>query len=104
MKKTLSLLLALVMVLSLVPFGAFAAETLTLAIGENTAVLDGSDAGLEYTWEAPENGTLTITMPEDAENGWEYSVLTAILSALLRLTTVMAMMLTPMRWAKFSTA
>ena len=74
MKRSLSLVLALIMVISMIPFSAFAAGVQTLVIGENTAVLDGSDEGAVYTWTAEDTGTLTITMPEDAENGWEYSV------------------------------
>ena len=74
MRKTIAMILALVMVLSMVPFSAFAAEELTLQMGQNTAQLDGSDAGAVYTWIATETGKLTVTMPEDAENGWEYSV------------------------------
>ncbi|MBQ6839593.1 MAG: hypothetical protein IJO45_02755, partial [Oscillospiraceae bacterium] len=74
MKKIIAMILALVMVLSMVPFAAFAAEELTLQMGQNTATLTGSEDGVTYTWTAEDSGTLTITMPENAENGWEYSV------------------------------
>ena len=76
MKRTFAMLLALVMVLSMVPFAAFAAVTpQPLTIGENTAVLTGSEDGVEFSWTAPETGTLTVTMPEpNADYVWEYYV------------------------------
>lgn len=44
-----------------------------LVMGENTAVVaEGSSSGYWYTWTAPSNGELTITM--DAEADWSYVV------------------------------
>ena len=67
MKKALSLVLALVMVLTLAPMTAKAADF--VVNGTNTVAYDGNDP-TEITWTATDNGVLTISFAEDVTS-WQ---------------------------------
>ena len=104
MKKIIAMILALVMVLSMVPFAAFAAEELTLQMGQNTATLTGSEDGVTYTWTAEDSGTLTITMLKMPRTAGSILFPTAMLPVPLRPTTATVMMRKRIRWAMWFTA
>ncbi len=71
MKKLLSLMLVLAMLLSMVP-AVFAEET-GVVITSGTNVAATVDAPVSYTWTASANGTLTVTMGA-ASPGWKYTI------------------------------
>lgn len=56
------------------PLG-YSANPDKLVMGSNSAVISGNSAeDYNYTWTAPMNGELTITMGDENENGWMYEI------------------------------
>ena len=72
MKRALSMMLVLAMVLSMVPvLSAAAAEPVVIASGTDVAATVAEP--VTYTWTAETNGTLTVTMGV-ASPGWRYTI------------------------------
>ena len=71
MKRSLCLLLAVVMLLSMLPVAAFAEEGEVLFSGTN--VTASADAPVVHTWTAEANGTLTVHMAA-TKPGWRFEI------------------------------
>ncbi len=73
MRRSLSFLLAVLMVLSLLPVGAVATEAEVLFSGTNVAASPSAPA--THTWTAEANGTLSVTV--SGTPGWRFKILTS---------------------------
>ena len=70
MKKILSILLAVVMVVSMIPVAVFAEET-TVVVETQKNLAIAKDEYHSFTWEAPSNGTFTVEVT-DANPGVKF--------------------------------
>jgi len=73
MRRSLSFLLAVLMVVSLLPVGAAATEAEVLFSGTNVAASPSAPA--THTWTAAANGTLSVTV--SGTPGWRFKILTS---------------------------
>lgn len=71
MRRSMSFLLAVVMILSMLPVGAAAAEAEVIFSGTN--VVASPSAPATHTWTAEANGTLSVTM--SGTPGWRFRIL-----------------------------
>lgn len=72
MKKALSIIMVMAMVLSMIPV-VFAENAEPVVITSGTDVAASVAEPVTYTWTAPANGTLTVTMGA-ASPGWRYTI------------------------------